>query len=224
MVDTDLLQREALRINQRYLTEVVEALGLCPWAHTVRDGAGLRRVVLPGHDDDSDLRARTEAVIEDIADESDIDIGLLIFPELNIASTDFRRMVSAMEGLHAQKHPRDTLPLAMANFHPRAEADTTSAARLVPFVRRSPDPTIQLVRRSAMARVRQSENEGSVFVDNLAAFMPLMGNKPKPSVSDGIAKANLRTVQRVGVEEIERILEDIQRDRDAAYAKASGQS
>ena len=221
-VAPDDLQHQALRINQRYLTEVVEALGLCPWASSVRDGEGLRRVVIVGSEDSEALRAKTAAVIEDIANEDGVDIGLLIFPELKIENTDFRRLVSAMESVHSSEHPRDAIPLAMANFHPEAAADTSDPARLVPFIRRSPDPTIQLVRRAAMDRVRGNQNEGSVFVDNLASFMPLMGNRPKVSVADGIAKANLRTVNRVGVEEIEGILADIQRDRTSAYAKATG--
>ncbi len=213
-------QREALRINQRYLTEIVEALGFCPWAKTVRDGEGLARKVLFGATIDESLADLTAALIEEISLEQDTAIGLLIFPELKSTNADFRRFVSSMEQRHAEQHARDAIPMAMASFHPEAVADTTSPARLVPFVRRSPDPTIQLVRRNAMDKVRQSKNEGSVFVDTLEAFLPLLGNRPKPSVSDGIAKTNLRTVNRVGVPEIEKIIADIQADRDSAYAAA----
>lgn len=214
------LRREVLRINQRYLVEVVEAMGFCPWATSVSDDSGLRRLVLSGEAASPTLADETARVIEEIADDVDTSIGLLIYPELQISNADFRRFVGSMEERHASHHQRDNIPLAMASFHPEAAADTESPARLVPFIRRSPDPTIQLVRRSTMNEVRQTSNEGSVFVDNLEAFLPLMGKRPKPSVSDGIAKANLRTVLRVGAEEIEKILADIGQDRDRAYAAA----
>ncbi len=71
-----------------------------------------------------------------------------------------------------------------------------------------------------MDNVRQTQNEGSVFVDNIEAFLPLLGKRPKPSVSDGIAKANLRTVNRLGVQHVEKIIADIKTDRDRAYAEA----
>lgn len=223
IVGIEELQRQVLRINQRYLSEVVEAMGFCPWADTVRDGQGLRRVVLLRSDVGESLRDETAAVVEEIAAAPDIAIGLLIFPNVQVANADFRRFVSSLETAHAGQHARDAIPLAMASFHPEAQADTESPARLVPFIRRSPDPTIQLVRRSAMDKVRQTKNEGSVFVDNIASLMPMMGSRPKASVSDGIAKANLRTVERVGVDEIERILADIKRDRDSSYARAREQ-
>jgi len=220
-VGNEELRREALRINQRYLSELVEALGLCPWAKTVRDGAGLRRTVLFGEVKSTGLLDEAYAELEDIAGDESVDIGLLIFPTLQIESSEFRRLVAELESRHASQYERGCTPLAMASFHPDAIVDTSAAARLVPFIRRSPDPTIQLVRRAAMDRVRQTEDEGSVFVDNLASFMPMLGSRPKASVSDGIAKANLHTVLKIGVEEIEKIIDEIQRDRSTAYARAA---
>ena len=220
---TEGLKREVLRINQRYLTEVVLALGFCPWADSVRDSAGLQRVVFSGESTTAELGEETARTIEEIAQNASVSIGLLIYPELRISNAGFRRFVSSMESSHALRHTRTGVVLAMASFHPEARANTDSPARLVPFIRRSPDPTIQLVRRETMDSVRQGKNEGSVFVDNLQAFLPMMSARPKPSISDGISKANLRTVNRVGVTEIEKILEDIARDRDSAYAVARKQ-
>lgn len=215
------LRSQALRINARYLSEVVEAFDLCPWASSVRDGAGLSRQVFFAERDSPTTRAEVLSQIEELAKQRDVDIGLVIFPSLAITPQDFRSLVAAMENAHANAHPRGAMPLAMADFHPDATLDMTSAARLVGFIRRAPDPTIQLVRRSAMAKVRSSEDEGSVFAESLASFLPLLGSAPKSSVSDNIARNNLRTVERVGPKVIEEILQDIARDRAKAYRCSS---
>lgn len=214
------LREQALRINQRYLVEVVQAFDFCPWAEQVSDGAGLRREVLFADRLSEPLHARIAELIESIAGDLGVDIALLIFPNLEVEAAAFRSFVAAMEAAHARAHARHQIPLAMASFHPAGPLDTGSPARLVPFIRRSPDPTIQLVRREAMARVRNSEDEGSVFAESLDAFLPLLGKKARSSVSDNIARNNLRTLERVGSEAIEQILRDIARDREASYQEA----
>ena len=56
-------------------------------------------------------------------------------------------------------------PFAMAAFHPDAAADLDDPERLIPFLRRTPDPTIQLVRQEALERVRGRHPQGTAFVD-----------------------------------------------------------
>lgn len=220
LVGQSELHAQALRINARYVTEIVEAFDLCPWASSVREGAGLTRRVLLASNDTLAVRAETLACIEEVAGDLKTDIGLLIFPALDVSPKEFRALVAAMESGHAQAYARGEVPLAMADFHPKAALDLSSPARLVSFIRRAPDPTIQLVRRSAMARVRNREDEGSMFAESLAAFMPLMGTAPRASVSDNIARNNLRTIERVGPATIEAILSDIADDRERAYVQA----
>lgn len=221
MVSDSELVREALRINERYLAEVVEEFDLCPWARGIRNTPKLRRRVFLGAEDSPALHSEVAKEVEDFAIHTEAEIGLLIFPRLGIDAGAFRAFVSSLEAAHAAVHPRHDIPLAMAAFHPNAEADLSSPARLVSFIRRSPDPTIQLVRREAMAQARQGPGGGSTFAESLDAFMPLMGKKVKASVSDNIAKTNLATVERVGVQAMESILEDIAEDRRTSYARAS---
>ena len=97
---------------------------------------------------------------------------------------------------------------------------TPSLADQTADAKKPVDPK-KLVRREAMAKARQGPGGGSTFAESLDAFMPLMGKKVKPSVSDNIAKTNLATVERVGVQAIESILEDIAGDRRTSYARAS---
>lgn len=214
-------RREVLRINARYLSEVVERFDLCPWARSVRNTSKFRRDLHLGEHDDEELAQAAAQSVEDIALATEVEIALLIFPKLELTAGSFRAFVSRLEVSHAKQHPRHDIPLAMASFHPEAAADLSSPARLVPFIRRSPDPTIQLVRRDAMAKVRQGEGGGSMFAESLEAFLPLMGSAPKLSVSDGIAKTNLERVQREGVDSIEAILRDIADDRERSYRRAN---
>jgi hypothetical protein len=85
----------------------------------------------------------------------------------------------------------------MAAFHPDLrETPPTDAPSLVPFIRRTPDPTLQLVRTTlldALARVRD--------------------------VSAEIAAANFATVAARTPAALDQALRDIRRDRDDSYAR-----
>jgi len=210
------LIREALRINERYLEEVVEALTLCPWAREARKGGSVERRVLLDRELGDQALSAALASVEATGRSSSIDIGLLIFPLLDVDRASFRRFVARLETAHGDAHPRGRAPLAMAAFHPDAEPEM-SPARLVPFLRRSPDPTIQLVRHSALHAARHTSDEGSNFASGLAALAPLTGAQPKVSVSEAIARANLRTIERIGSDRVETILAAIRDDRNRAY-------
>ncbi len=216
------LKREALRINERYLLEVVERFELCPWAKSVRNSAKLSRAVYLGGAKAAEITLQISKEIELFVANTKAEIGLLIFPDHEAGASDFRAFVGTLEKAHASEHPRHDIPLAMASFHPDAEPDLSSPARLVSFIRRSPDPTIQLVRREAMAKVREGPSGGSVFAESLDAFMPLMGQKAKLSVSDSIAKNNLETIEGTGVASLEAIFRDIAEDRGRSYKRARG--
>ena len=84
-------------------------------------------------------------------------------------------------------------------FHPDLPEDLADPHRAVGFIRRSPDPTLQLVRSAVLDRVRGEHTGGSVFVDTskLTAAELLALDTPEP-LSDKIAKANLETVRREG--------------------------
>ncbi len=212
-------RQEVLRINQRYLIEIVEAFDFCPWAKQVRGTEKLRREVFFEESDSDALLSKVSQCVEEISEQERVEIGLLIFPNLPLGPREFRGFVANLERSHAESHPRGQLPLAMASFHPVADADLQTPARLVPFIRRSPDPTIQLVRRSTMASVRKTQDEGSVFADSLESFLPLLGKTPTLSTADSIAKNNLRTVERESIAAIEVLLKDIREDRARTYRR-----
>jgi hypothetical protein len=215
-MDETRLEAEAIRVYQRYATEIVEPLGLCPWARRARlDGHVTHRVVLDTAPGPKDVLAHVDAVARD----PEIHVGLLLFPRIALDAREFRRFASSLRQADAARHSPGETPLFMADFHPFAPLDPGSAARLVAFIRRTPDPTIQLVRSDILDAVRKNDQGGTVF---MAAESLVHGEWPvQPSVPlhQRIAEANLETLQQYGFEQMSAQLDEIRRDRDQSYAR-----
>jgi hypothetical protein len=195
------IESRALARNDRYLREFVEALDLCPFARKCREMGRLTRRVLRG--------ARpTEATLAAVREleqtlEEDVEVALLIYPEFAgspLAFGEFRDEV------------RKSLRLFYCvAFHPDLPMDLSDANRAVSFLRRSPDPTLQLVRITTLDRVRSGRPTGSFYVD-AATLSPaeLTALERSVSVSDQIARANLRTLRAQDPTALERLLADMQ--------------
>ena len=179
------LVAEALRVNARYVEEAVIGWDLCPWAARAwSDGQVTQRVFT---DSEPELGA-VVAFVDELVATPDAAIGLAIFPR--IACT-----VGAWEKF-AERVRRARGEFLAAAFHPDygAPAEPLDAARLVPFIRRTPDPTLQLVRASLIDRLR-----GEASAD--------------------VGRANLATVAARGLPALDALLTAIRRDRDASYAR-----
>jgi hypothetical protein len=129
------------------------------------------------------------------------------------------RWVEVMRKAHAATRDGAAV-IAIEGFHPEAAADTASPERLTPFVRRTPDLTLQLTRLAALDKVRRGTPQGTAFFDpsrmDLSSFIE---DDEKRPLHERIAEMNLETVQRLGVEGVRRRMDDILRDRDEAYAR-----
>lgn len=212
----ELLRREALRIYRRYAVEVIEALNLCPWAERARaQGQVAERVLLAR----STETAEPLALISELAADPRVEVGLLIFPRLELARVPFERFVAELVARDAERHELGAIPFAMAAFHPEAAPDTTDAERLIPFIRRSPDPTLQLVRRSTLERLREKTPHGTQFIDLALLTSAALAAPPSLPLRRRIAETNRDTVLSLGVDEIERRLREIAGDRRASYAR-----
>jgi hypothetical protein len=210
------LTDEALRIYHRYAVEIVEGLGLCPWAeHARTSGRVAVRVILARSRDTSPVLE----LIDRFAPDPHVEILIAVFPRLAIDRRGFEQFVAEARDRDAPRHDLGAIPFAMAAFHPDAAPELDSAERLIPFLRRTPDPTIQLVRRSVLERVRERSPEGTGFVDLRLLDPKSFQVDPEPTLRQRIAETNLDTIRRVGVEEIERRLAEIRRDRDRSYAR-----
>jgi hypothetical protein len=206
---------QAVRLHDRYLLEVVEPLGLCPWARRARlDGRTRQHVVLD--DDGERAHAAAANAIGAWKGDAKIEVGFVIFPRLDITRQMFDRFVARTAEHQASLHEVGRAPFVMAGFHPEALADETTPERLIPFLRRTPDPCIQLVRSRVLEAVRANTPQGTSFVD--AATFDFSSVRDEVPLRERIARANVARVNEMGLREVTRLLDDIRADRDRTYA------
>lgn len=213
MSDAALI-REALRVYRRYQLEVVEALNLCPWAVKARlDGAVTERVLLQR--DQSHEPAMQ--VIRELEACPEIEIILVIFPRINLSLGAFEQFVAELREADTSQWPLGGVPFAAAAFHPEARRVGEAPERLVQYIRRTPDPTIQLVRRSVLDKLRRGTGEGKQFIDiNSLSIADLP--KPQRPLREVVATANAETLIAHGFSRFDALIEDIRSDRERSYA------
>jgi hypothetical protein len=207
---------EADRLYRRYQLEIVEACGLCPWAERARLNGRFRiRVLLQSEPHGAD--AATLA-IDELATDPRAEVAVLIYPRLRLGRLEFERFVAEVREVDAKRHALGCIPYVFAAFHPEAAPDASDAERLIPFLRRTPDPTIQLLRSDVLERVRSATPQGTQFLDMRALeSLDAEGREPEVSLRQRIARTNLATVERLGVEEVSRRMDAIVQDRKGTY-------
>ena len=216
------LEEETLRLYERYQVEIVEAHNLCPWARAARLSGNMTALVRSCHGGEkSGARAAAAALNE--ASALDSEIVLLLFPEYTGSRAAFERLTAALIRLDSEQYRLQSPPFAIAAFHPSAEMQPTStdsahAERLIPYLRRSPDATLQLVRLSALERVRRGEVDGTQFIDpsqlDLTSFA-FAQTKPdtRESLRRRIAITNQKTLISPSGAALRARMRDIMLDR-----------
>lgn len=221
MTPPEEIERETLRLNRRYLEEVVERFVLCPWARSARHDGHVAECVFQQEFPDDFAPSLT--TIDTLSEHAEIEVALFIYPRLDLGRLDFEHFARGLRVLDAERYEPGQAPFAMAAFHPDATPQLDDPERLIPFLRRSPYPTLQLVRTSSLERVRGNEIEGTAFLDLDLLGAAGLSLPPAPTpLRERIAKRNLDTVRSEGVENIERVLEDILRDRDRTDERLQG--
>src|SRR5688572_4724007 len=113
------LRREAVRVYERYATEVVEAFQLCPWARRARQDGRVRTCVVT--DPEPPIEHLLDRMDEIFADAR-IEVALILLPRVPFDRNDFRRFASSVRAAHEARHAASRVPgpppLAMAAFHP----------------------------------------------------------------------------------------------------------
>jgi hypothetical protein len=211
--DPDALTRACLRVYRRYAVEVVEALGFCPYAERCRVESHTREVVVL---DDRPDPARALAEVEALVPDDGVEVALLIWPRLPLDRARFSRFVQDVRAAHQAR--AGGLVFAMEGFHPEALPDLETPERLIPFVRRTPDPTIQLVRHSVLTHVRRGTPQGTAFFDPTMLDLEALLREPvRAPLHERIAGTNHATVLALGADAVQARLDDILADRDRTY-------
>ena len=184
--DSTVTISEALARNDRYLREFIEGLHICPYARGCREEGRLYRQVLLDRVMDA---PRVAGLIGELDAQVEIEVGLLIFPLLQIEARTFERFISELRTRYAAGR---TTPVGyfIVAFHPELPLQMKNPDVAVRFMRRSPDPTIQLVRPAAIERARQ-------------------GARDPEALSRHIAEAGLRAVLAVGPERVATLLSSL---------------
>lgn len=194
---------EVMRILDRYLVEVVERHELCPWARAARERGELAAGILWGAPPAGAWVAEAERLLA----LPRARVAMVVAPELAIARAAFGALRDAV----ASRIPS----AGVAEFHPDAALDLATPARLVPFLRRSPDPLLQLVPLELIDAVRAVPPAAS-----LAQQATMLGGHavPRQALAAQIAAANHATVTAAQAA-ITQALDAIAADRRAAYAR-----
>ena len=195
---------EALRVNARYVEEVVIGWGLCPWAAQAwRDGAVARRVLVAAAPEQPTEIDALLAFIDELAPNPEISIGLAIFPRATLTGAAWGAFAERVRRAdRARRAPDARAPFLLAAFHPGSGPSTGAASAanadaLVSFIRRTPDPMLQLVRASLLDRLAPAGRD----------------------LSGEIARANFATVDARTPAALDALIEGIRSDRDASYAR-----
>ncbi len=150
---------EVRRIHSRYLEEVVEGLGLCPFARHSREQGRVHRPLFRV----GESSPNPEAVAQGIAalttahDDAEIILATFVDPTGRFETpTAFEAFVTEVRSHYATL---DAPMYFMVAFHPRLD-ETIDTERpltkdtLVPLLRRTPDPVIQCVNGDVLERAR----------------------------------------------------------------------
>jgi len=195
-------EREALRLCDRYVAEVVLAFGLCPWAEPVIRAGTLARRVL------SDPRPAPEDVLPIIdawAAQGDgaagvgVEVGFVIVPRHAGGRGAFDSFAEGVRRADRARRPVGApAPFMVAVFHPQGLDEFVGPNQLVSFLRRSPDPLLQLVRAD---RLDQAKDRWTGPGD----------------VSTQIAERNHATMTAPEAERFNAVVRSIHADREQAY-------
>jgi len=149
---------------------------------------------------------------------TEVEVGLLIFPALAPQFLDglsgaraFEQLCAAVRDAMASEYASSQIPFYCVAFHPELGIDLADENRAVRFIRRSPDPTLQLVRVSVLLEARGSEGDTRYLDASRMTPAELMAVRRPLSISEKIAQTNWETLKREGPERLRTLLGEMAR-------------
>jgi hypothetical protein len=182
---------------------VVVRFGVCPFAEAaLQEGHVERRVLLDP--------VAAAGLVDELAQQSAVDVALLIFPTVTMSAAEFDAWCTPLRSANPA--------FAAAVFHPETPYTTGTAAQAVGFFRRAPDPTLQLVRMSALQTVRGPYNSDGKFVFDFTkeSWAELRRREHRLPTSDRIARDN-HALLCDRIITLQAIYDDIRGDRERSY-------
>lgn len=212
-------------LHDRYLAEVVEDLGLCPFARRCREQGRVARPLF--YSDDAEPGTVALRLAELGRARPDVEVVLLTFV-LPRAPTHPWHDVDAFEELvRAVRDAYEALPATelrfyMVGFHPGLQGPDPrrplTPDGLVPRLRRTPDPVIQCIRADLLDQVRRQAQvaANARFLEEMSRLGPeyralaMTAIQSDPELSADIARHNFASVGAgAGRETLERRIAEL---------------
>lgn len=200
----EALAREAIRLHERYHRELIERFSVCPWAKPARaDGRTRVHVVIDASCSPEEL---FPVLAEWAADET-VDVAFVIAPRFTGDADAFADWATSIAKAHSDA-------FLTAPFYPSA----SDSAGSIQFLRQTPDPTVQLVRKSRLEEIRAQDPPHYTDIFDLD-LRELEANNAPREVAASVVAHNERMIEREGRAKIQAILDDIREDRERTYAR-----
>lgn len=196
--------------NDRYLREFVESFQICPFARSCRERGGLLRDVVAG-EGEALLEPMMAALRNLHAPQfAHIEVALLIAPEFGDDARAFEQFANRLATAVRADLRREGADLLfhVVAFHPHLRGSDADPWRLVGLLRRTPDPTLQVVRISVIDSVKGEDAGQTRYV--APEDVHKLDALPRKGVSERIADANWATWRAHG-EILSRLLPGLER-------------
>ncbi len=170
-------------LHERYVTEVVEELNLCPFSRRARERGEVERMTWLASEARDDPEGVAHAFAQRAVDHDGLAIGLLTFvtwgddPWHDTRAFDaFRRAVHA-----SYSGDPDRPSFHMVSFHPSLAlrpGAPLNPQTAVALLRRTPDPVIQCVRASVLDAI-QAEGRERARAERAAELADVLATLPE---------------------------------------------
>jgi hypothetical protein len=210
------IEREALRVNDRYLHDFIEEHAFCPFARAGRLAGQTSRYVL--YADTPSVEPILALMARVAADPQQV-VAQVILP---LVEVDPDAWIRFCDEVTAAGHARLGGPptLAFAALHPALRYHTGNPFALIPLFRRAPDPTLQWARLDALADLYAGRGTEHRFVDpdDIVAFVR-DAPPPRPPLYDRVAETNAEMARHLGLARVEAQLADQAADARRSYRR-----